>query len=78
MDLEQQQASLLSPVGGQAGGVREVVGSQLLGGRWDLQSYRKDQSMSRDGVWAKDPEEATTVFFLLGCFTFGHFCPGLS
>lgn len=50
-----------------------MMGSQLLG-RWDLQGHGKDQSMSGDGVWAKDPEEATTVFFFLGYFAFGHFC----
>ena len=67
----------MAAVGGQGGGVREVEGSQLLGGRWDLPSHGKGQSMSGHGVWAKDPDEITTVFFSLGCFAFGHFAPGV-
>lgn len=61
-------------MGEHGGGIREVVGSQPMCGRWDLQGHGKDQSMNGDGFLAKDPDKTTTVSFFLGFFTFGHFC----
>lgn len=79
LDLEQQQVSVAGTgvgVGEHGGGIREVVGSQLMCGRWDLQGHGKDQSMNGDGFLAKDPDKTTTVSFFLGFFTFGHFDSG--